>query len=823
MDDSSTVDGSLANFSTTNSGEELSIKSVASKVAPAGTHLLLLAPRGGIVVIAISSGSIVQLTARNQYLSLWTVQLDEVEDGDCGSWIVDRVTGELFGMLMATCEALSEAYVLPVKDVFTEIETLSGHSVKLPASESTIRKKEPIILSLEESEPVEESKSIEQKPMYLPKLPARKPKLMKDSTFASLGDSNLHYPRLQAGEIRIVTLLPGHFGATVQCKISVRSMNASADYEGLSYVWNRPKQMKSINVNGQSIQVDSNLASALEDLRYIDRARSLWVESLCINQEDIDERNNHVSLLAPIMTRARSVCIWLGKRDVEIRSLFSDDSISHIIKLDDFNRNRAMSRKVANAFSRLAKEARFHLGFVQAICLARCPILYCGRHSMPWRDFADMILILEQRHPSTSAPSGRLYHSYGSSDDEGDPDIDISPLPALVEYVDGLVRWQDDGQIQRIYSLESLVMRFSWIKPTVDHDAIYSMLPLANDVSFSAKPSVPLISKTLPPLQAVSQLEVIPPVFKALQAFRRPVKRRPLVIRNLIVDYSQPFEYLCKDFVQVAIHNSQSLDILCRPWAPPSVNAPSWVADWSQAPVVMDRDNLFRRFNGDYFTSDCGHRKIKTYDASRLKRPIFRLSDSPTGAPRISVEGFILDAIHLEKPPALMGNIPPGWVYFLGWKNIEDPPPEKAWRSLVGDCGMGSIPPPGYYQRACEKVFRRVGPGSSLNIQQEILRSGPMTQEFLQRVEAVVWGRRLIKTEKHGFVGLAPGATKKRDVVAILYGLSVPVVLRQVQDSSEGDSVFTMVGECFIYGMMNGEALDLQEAQGIRDQTFMLL
>ena len=819
MNDSLTGYESSANFATTSSGEKLSITSVASKVAPASTHLLLLVPRGGVIVIAINSGSIVQLTAR-KYLSLWTVQVDRVEDGDCGSWIVDCVTGQLFGMLVATCETLREAYVLPIKDVFTEIETLSGHSVKLPASESTMKRKEPIVVPFEESEPIEQLKPTNK----WTKLPRREPKLTKDLTFVSLGDSNLQYPRLQAGEIRIVTLLSGHLYDSVQCELSVRSVDASAAYEGLSYVWNRHKQIKSIIVNGQSIEVDSNLACALKDLRYLDRPRSLWVESLCVNQEDIEERNNHVSLLAPIMTRAESVCIWLGKGDDVFNVLFSFDSILSTITLDDTTHGRFVSREVASAFSRLANEARFHLGFVQAIGLARHPILYYGRHHMPWRDFVDVVSILGKQRSSTSAPSGRSYHSNDSSGDEGDLNIDLSPLRTLVEHVDGLVRWQDDSQIQRIHSLEFLVMRFSWIKPTIHHDAIYSMLPLASDISFSAKHSVTLISKNfadeLPPLQAVSKLEITPPVFRALQAIRRSLERRPL---TLIVDYSQPFEHLCKDFVQMAIHNSQSLDILCRPWAPTSYDLPSWVQDWSQAPLVMDRDNIFQRFNGDCFTSDSGHEKKQAYDASRSNRPTFRLSDSPTGVPRISVEGFILDAIHLKKPPAMMGNIPAGWVESLGWQNIEDPAPEKAWRTLAGDCTRGSGSPSGYYRRACEEVFQRTVPGYGLNVQREIPRSGPIIQEFLKRVEAVVWGRRLIRTEKHGFVGLAPGATKKRDVVAILYGLSVPVVLRQIQDSLEGDNVFTMVGECFIYGMMNGEALEMKKAQGIQDQTFMLL
>lgn len=129
---------------------------------------------------------------------------------------------------------------------------------------------------------------------------------------------------------------------------------------------------------------------------------------------------------------------------------------------------------------------------------------------------------------------------------------------------------------------------------------------------------------------------------------------------------------------------------------------------------------------------------------------------------------------------------------------------------------------PASYLRACEQAFRQVEPGHGLNIGQAMISGDGVNREFLERVQAVVWGRRLIKT-KSGFLGLAPEATKKQDIVAILYGLSVPVVLRPILNAEEGDNVFRMIGECFIYGMMDGEALDLKEEQGIRSQTFVLL
>jgi hypothetical protein len=62
-------------------------------------------------------------------------------------------------------------------------------------------------------------------------------------------------------------------------------------------------------------------------------------------------------------------------------------------------------------------------------------------------------------------------------------------------------------------------------------------------------------------------------------------------------------------------------------------------------------------------------------------------------------------------------------------------------------------------------------------------------------------GRRLLVTKK-GSLGLAPPAAKPGDIVAVLVGAPVPHVLRQQDDGS-----YELIGECFIHGIMGGEAL----------------
>jgi hypothetical protein len=65
-------------------------------------------------------------------------------------------------------------------------------------------------------------------------------------------------------------------------------------------------------------------------------------------------------------------------------------------------------------------------------------------------------------------------------------------------------------------------------------------------------------------------------------------------------------------------------------------------------------------------------------------------------------------------------------------------------------------------------------------------------------------GRKLVTTAT-GFVGLAPEAAQKNDVVAVLFGCSFPVVLRPFERS------FKYIGECYVDGLMRGEAIGAME------------
>jgi hypothetical protein len=78
-------------------------------------------------------------------------------------------------------------------------------------------------------------------------------------------------------------------------------------------------------------------------------------------------------------------------------------------------------------------------------------------------------------------------------------------------------------------------------------------------------------------------------------------------------------------------------------------------------------------------------------------------------------------------------------------------------------------------------------------------------------------------TAQQNILGLVPGDCREGDLVCIVYGCSVPVILRQVSTEESGrNDHFVLVGEAYIHGMMDGEALVMKKRDDIRSQRFAL-
>jgi hypothetical protein len=91
-----------------------------------------------------------------------------------------------------------------------------------------------------------------------------------------------------------------------------------------------------------------------------------------------------------------------------------------------------------------------------------------------------------------------------------------------------------------------------------------------------------------------------------------------------------------------------------------------------------------------------------------------------------------------------------------------------------------------FYATACSHALRRGVKGGAINADKIIsYGSCSVVTDFVRRVQAVIWNRRLVRTQRGHYTGLVPKATREEDLVCILYGCTVPVILRKHEKTPE--------------------------------------
>ncbi|RAL60490.1 hypothetical protein DID88_000265 [Monilinia fructigena] len=120
--------------------------------------------------------------------------------------------------------------------------------------------------------------------------------------------------------IRLLSLMPNRDEtAPLQCQLHEYSLQGPGNckethlYEALSYVWGSfddPPQC--IFINGHYLPVTANLHSALLHVRNHTFQRTLWVDAVCINQEDKKEKSLQIQFMTKVYSQADRVIVYLG-------------------------------------------------------------------------------------------------------------------------------------------------------------------------------------------------------------------------------------------------------------------------------------------------------------------------------------------------------------------------------------------------------------------------------------------------------------------------------------------------------------------------------
>ncbi|KAH8897604.1 HET-domain-containing protein, partial [Thozetella sp. PMI_491] len=143
------------------------------------------------------------------------------------------------------------------------------------------------------------------------------------------GPSYRYYPlNEEESQFRLVTILPGNWADEVQCTLKTWSWEGRPSYEALSYVWGNASDRRRIWLDNTPFYATANLEHALRFIRQ-PYPRTLWIDAICVNQEDLDERSSQVQLMRRTYREASNVVFWIGNEGAESRLAF------HLLHLVD--------------------------------------------------------------------------------------------------------------------------------------------------------------------------------------------------------------------------------------------------------------------------------------------------------------------------------------------------------------------------------------------------------------------------------------------------------------------------------------------------------
>jgi hypothetical protein len=606
-------------------------------------------------------------------------------------------------------------------------------------------------------------------------------------------------------------------------------------YDALSYCWGTSDAIEEIKIlqfhqtpgrahSFKDIQpgtfyVRPTLYAALHKLRDPKQSKVLWVDAICINQDDVIERNQQVSKMAEIYSLAAHISVWLGDGTTE-----SDMAMEFIDKISDPHRFDLLLEDAStvpqwHALLLLMQRPWFSRRWIiQEIMIARKATLYCGKFTQNWSNFAGIIQLIGERLEVLKRIFARS--SVYGGDAELLSDLQTSGAYSLAQATSALLRKSNDGGIlERLCTLEELLLALPTFECGNLRDTVYAVLSLAKDAPSSLAGSV-----TTPDLPLTSQPNI-------------PMSTGSFEFQGVLeVNYNKSIPEVLADVIKFYIDSRGQLDIICRHWAPPKgiPDLPSWILPLSTTPKFSGRG--YRNWGIKIPESLVGRPNHRNYNASgrvpysvtfgssevqwsRWKLPIagkvFVGQRVETAEKRFNgvmfVKGLRLNSIGKLGPRAAEGVIPYEWLDMI---DIDREDMKEAfWRILVANRSSDQTAPPDYYRRSWQSCMNTSHYGD-INITELTKDANSMVSRFLKRVQSVIWNRKFFVTKsKEGklLLGLAPLEAKEDDVICILFGCSVPVIIREHIDRGcagpEG-RYFEFIGESYVHGMMDGEAVN---------------
>lgn len=629
-------------------------------------------------------------------------------------------------------------------------------------------------------------------------------------------------------------------------------------YVAMSYAWDPYTPTAEIEVNGKAVTVGANLHAGLRRFRRMDYFRlggQIWIDALCINQGDEDEKAQQLPMMASIYRHAGNVIVWLGPEAND-----SDKAITYLQGLGRWYRAEYVeamdgsNAMAANAWRSMAHirlrtnyqklregllaDAPFireisgplydffdrrywrRLWIIQELCMGRAGMLVvCGNQVTQWRHIRDGVLCYTTILDALDeAAWGELAHRR-------------QPLEHSLLHVAQIAQLEINGHRRIVYNLPA--DQLPLIAPTLFENGPLLGSPIRRAIALASQ------SSCKEPHDKVYGLLGVP----------------GLSNMRIQVNYKKPLAEVFTEFTtQLVWHGTldffalldgggmSSTDEAGRPLAQDPLK-PSWVPDFAAKPArrigilegqwhaggkvsvsfaqpdVNDEGHLFCKGKvvdtvdgtGAISQADIlsGAMNIAADDDDLrpVRQPTRTTPDDDTTTRTAALCDVLVGGCDRNGTPA-----PESFNCLYTAFPVEEPPRHSSfyrnWHFLKSSANLL------IHGRPLSEYFSHLRTGSPTATPAQ----DPMeTAAARQAMAACTKWRRLITTNA-GRLGLAPARTRPGDVVMTIVGHSKPVIARKIV-TVEGRDYWHLMGETYVQGLMNGEAMPLWDKPWYRHET----
>ncbi|KAH7021524.1 heterokaryon incompatibility protein-domain-containing protein [Microdochium trichocladiopsis] len=226
--------------------------------------------------------------------------------------------------------------------------------------------------------------------------PARRRDLqvLRHATRPPLGDASK--------QIRLLKIDPGGFDDEIRCTITTCALGEVSEFNAISYTWGPEQPQRDIFINGLRFPVRHNCHYALQQARQYQSSVPIWIDSVCIDQNNLHEKGAQVGIMGDVYARAATVLACIGQDDEasdfieavleEMQTHSGDNLWSHELDQDELfaafwqSCDAAKRSELRKRRTEFCDRPYFHrVWVVQELFEGRGRIVVlCGRFSLPW-------------------------------------------------------------------------------------------------------------------------------------------------------------------------------------------------------------------------------------------------------------------------------------------------------------------------------------------------------------------------------------------------------------------------------------------------------